>query len=280
MTKKLHGRLRAAPKPARPALLAVLLIFQIGLIGCGTRPPAPGIELGGVGKYSHLAFVPILADVVKVERNDGFRIEAMIHEVGQWETRAKAGRIALELLAPAGTKVTLIDDVTGLLPKDKEEPEWALHAWKRLKAAARLDNSGAVMLLRQNAVDARGRQYNPVADFMALGLVGILMGAAGQDDRFHPSFLVALNEGFHAVMMGPPLCNIGFDARILDAATGETLAAADAVLGQEKVPEGLAKKSWATMDDSDKRLVETYCIAALRRAIAQALNELEVTSRR
>jgi len=280
MTEILRGRLRAAPKPARPALLAILLISQIGLIGCGTRPPAPGIEPGGVGKYSHIAFVPILVDVVRVERNDGSGIEATVHKVGQWETRAKAGRIALELLAPAGTKVTPIDDVAGLLPKDKEEPEWALHAWKRLKAAGRLDDSRAVMLLRQNAVDAQGRQYSPVADFMALGLVGILIGAAGQEDRFHPSFLVALNEGFHAVMMGPPLCNIGFDARLLDAATGETLAAVDAVLGQEKVPERLAKKSWATMDDSDKRLVETNCIAALRRAVAQALNELEVTSRR
>ena len=280
MTETLRGRLRAAPKPARPALLAVLLISQIGLIGCGTRPPAPGIEPGSVGKYSYLAFVPILADAVRVERNDGFRLEATTHKVGQWETRAKAGQIALELLAPAGTKVTPIDDVANLLPKDEGEQEWAFHAWKRLKTAGRLGNSRAVMLLRQNAVNAQGRQYNPAADFMALGLVGILMGAAGKEDRFHPSFLVALNEGFHATMMGPPLCNTGFDARLLDAATGETLAAADSVLGQEKVPERLAKKNWATMNDSDKRLIESYCIAALRRAVAQALNELEVTSRR
>ena len=244
------------------------------------RPPAPGVEPGGVGKYSHLAVVPILADAVRLERNDGFRIDATTHKIEQWETRAKAGRIAHELLAPAGTKVTTIADVAGLLPKDKNELEWAFYAWKRLKAARRLDNSKAVMLLRQNAVDAQGRQYSPVADFLALGLVGILMGAAGKEDRFHPSFLVALNEGFHAVMMGGPRCNVGFDARLLDAATGETLAAADAVLGQEKVPERLAKLSWTAMSDGDKRLVESHCIAALRRAVAQALNELEVVTRR
>ena len=257
-----------------------MLIAQIGLIGCGMRPPGPGIELGGVGKYSHPAFVPILTDVVRLERNDGFRVEATTHKVGGWKTRAKAGRIAIELLATAGTKVTPIDDVADLLPKDEQESEWALHAWKRLKAARKLDNPGAVMLLRQNAVDARGRQYSPLADFMGLGLVGVLMGAAGREDRFHPSFLMAQNEGFHAVMMGPPLCSIGFDARLLDALTGETLAATDAVLGQEKIPERLAKSSWSTMQDSDKHLVEIYCIAALRRAVAQALNELQVTRRR
>ena len=92
--------------------------------------------------------------------------------------------------------------------------------------------------------------------------------------------MVRVNEGFNAAMVGPSLCSIGFDAGLLDAATGKTLAVANSVLGQEKVPEHLAKKNWAAMDESDKHLVESYCIAALRRAIAQAMNELGVTSRR
>ena len=58
------------------------------------------------------------------------------------------------------------------------------------------------------------------------------------------------------------------------------LATADSVLGQEKVPARLANKQWSEMKDDERAMAETYCIAALRRGVAQALNELDVTHRR
>jgi hypothetical protein len=219
-----------------------------------------------------------LADGARLEWNDGFRVEAGPPEDIGWDTRAKAGQIAVELLAPAGTEVTSLEKVEGLLPENPKDPEWARYVWERLRADDRLIKSEAVMILRQNAVDALGRQYNPVADFLSLGIVGVIAGAVGREERFHPSFLLALNIGFHATMIGPSRCSIGFDARILDADTGETLGATDAVLGQEHVPAELQKESWATMDEHERGLAETYCIAALRRGISQMLHELKVAS--
>jgi hypothetical protein len=224
--------------------------------------------------------VPLLADEARLEWNDGFRLEADPPEDIGWDTRAKAGQIAVELLAPTGTEVASLEDVSGLLPENPKDPEWARFVWERLRADDRLIGSEAVVILRQNAVDALGRQYNPVADFLPFGIVGVVAGAAGREERFHPSFLLALNIGFHATMMGPSRCSIGFDARILDAETGETLGATDAVLGQEHVTAKLQKESWAAMDEHERRLTEAYCIAALRRGISQMLHELKVTSLR
>ncbi len=279
MTKMLHACSPATLRSARPAFLGVVLLMQLALIGCG-RPPGSGIEAGGIGRYSHLTFVPLLADEVRLEWNDGFNREAGPRQPAGWNTQSKAGQIAVELLALAKTRVTPVEDVKGLLPGADEQSDWESRVWKRLKAAGRIAPGGPIVLLRQNAVDARGRQYNPLANFMMLGLVGVAMGAANREDRFQPSFMLAMNTGFHAAMEGSSRCSIGFDARLLDADTGAILATADAVLGQEKIPGKLAKKKWSEMNGDERGMAQTYCIAALRRGVAQALNELEVTHRR
>lgn len=280
MMRALHERWPATRRaPCARVLGAALLGASVGLTGCGVRAPAPGVEPGAVGRYEHVTFVPLLADDVRLEWNDGTRVEAAPPEAIGWDTRRKAGRIATELLAPTGTRITPLEDVTGLLPDDPEE-DWPTHVWQRLRSDSRLPASGVVVILRQNAVDAYGRQYNPLADFLSLGVVGLASGAARREERFHPSFLLALNVGFHRTMIGASRCSIGFDARLLDAQTGEVLGETNAVLGQEYVPAELQQETWEAMSERDRGLAEAYCIAALRRGIAQALNELDVASAR
>jgi len=256
----------------------MLLALELALSSCGVRPPAPGLEPGEVGRYERITFVPLLAEEARLEWNDSIRMEAGSPEAVDWDIRQKAGQIANELLARGGTEVTTLEDVAELLPDDSEETEWAVHVWERLVEDDRLQQSNVVVVLRQNAVDALGRQYNPVADFLSFGILGVVAGAVRREERFHPSFLLALNIGLHATMMGPSRCSIGFDARLLDAETGETLGATDAVLGQEHVPPELQKETWPAMSEHEKDVAETYCIAALRRGVAQALHELEATT--
>lgn len=280
MTKMLHEYSPVTLRSARPAFLGVVLLMQLVLIGCGVRPPSPGIETGGIGRYSHLTFVPLLADEVRLEWNDGFNREAGQRQLAGWNTQSKAGQIAVELLALAGTRVTPVEDVKGFLLGPDEQSDWESRVWQRLKAAGRINPGGPIVLLRQNALDALGRQYNPLANFLALGPLGVVIGAATREDRFQPSFILALNTDFGAAMVGSSRCSIGFDARLLDADTGAILATADAVLGQEKIPAKLAKKKWSEMNGDERGMAQTYCIAALRRGVAQALNELEVMHRR
>ena len=268
-----------ATRPRRAQKLAALSLLAV-LAGCGTRPAAPGIEAGGVGRYPHISFVPLIADEVRLIWRDGASRQAGKRHRAGWRTQLNAGKIASELLREAGTPVTPIEDVKGALLGSGEDTEWETRVWRRLKATARLDPKGAIMVLRQNALDAQGRQYNPARNFLALGLVGVVIGAATREDVFQPSFILAMNTGFQAALGGKSRCSIGFDARLLDAKTGAILASADAVLGQELVPVELAKKKWPQMSVAERGLAETYCIAARRRGIAQAMNELEVTRRR
>jgi hypothetical protein len=121
--------------------------------------------------------VPLLADEVRVEWNDGFKRLAPPRVATGWETRDKAVRIVAELLAGSGTTVRGVMDVAGLLPESAGQPDWASEVGQRLRETGRVEAGDVVLLLRQNAIDAQGRQYSPVRDFLLLGPLGIVIGA-------------------------------------------------------------------------------------------------------
>ncbi|MFZ1990145.1 MAG: hypothetical protein WAW96_10285 [Alphaproteobacteria bacterium] len=221
-----------------------------------------------------VAVVPLLADEIRMNSSNGFQSTESPRTIASWDTPTNAGKIVGELLA--GTKTTVVPprDLSGLLPSDANARDWAQQIWRRLRDSNRIGDSDVVLFIRQNAIDAMGRQYSPLPDFFALGLVGVAIGAATREDRFQPSFYVMVNEG----SAGSSRCSIGFDTRLLDAKTGAVLSEANSVLGQEKLPDTFHPQSWEGMGEDDRRTAETYCIAALRRAISQAIRELKMTT--
>lgn len=253
--------------------------MALALAGCA-RPPASGLEGGGVGRYAHVTFVPLIADEVRMEWGSATEIIRSDRQLVGWKTQMVAGRIAAELLAPAGTEVTLIEDPRGTLLGPEDQTDWVTGVWRRLKASGRIKRRGPVMLFRQNALDAQGRQYNPAANFLAFGLVGIVIGAVNRKDNFQPAFMLAMNEGLHETFVGKSRCSIGFDARLLDGNTGEILASSDDLLGQELFPLRLPITKWLDLSADQRDAVQTYCVSALRRGISQALNDLALFERR
>lgn len=251
--------------------------------GCGTVPLASDMHPGGVGRYSKLVVVPLLADEVRVEWNDGLTRLAPARVTTGWETRDKAVRIVAELLAGSGTTVRGVMDVVGLLEEPLEHPDLASEVVRRLRETGWVGEGEMVLLLRQNAIDAQGRQYSPGRDFLLgffvsplLGPLSVVIGATTREDVYQPSFLLALNIGLHAVMVGPSCCRIGFDAVLVDAAGKSSLAEAKSIIGQEKVPDTLRSHGWEELSEAERQTAEAYCLAALRRALAEAANRLQL----
>jgi hypothetical protein len=246
--------------------------------GCTARLPTAGIEPGRTSRYASIAVVPLLTDDVRVHYQSGFDSRVGAPAPANWQTREKAGRIVAELLGTTRTTVTTVD-VADLPAAEVTASGWARQVWQRLRQANRLGESEVLFVLRENAIDARGGQYLPALDFLVFGVVGLAAGALGRDQQYQPSFQLLTTAGFDAAMGERSRCSIGLDARLLDAGSGGELARVDAVLGQERMPDGFVAQDWAAMDDATRRVAETYCIAALRRAISQAANAVIPTSR-
>jgi hypothetical protein len=124
----------------------------------------------------------------------------------------------------------------------------------------------------------RGNFNSPAIDFLVFGVVGLVAGAAGKSERYQPSFQLLTTAGIDASLGERSRCSIGLDARLLEARNGGELTRVDAVLGQEHLPAGFLARDWTSMNDDERRVAETYCIAALRRAVSQAANALMLSS--
>lgn len=263
-------RQRHGAAPWRPLALGLVLV----LAGCGVRPPTTGVVPGGKGAYASVAVAPLLADEVRLMARGTFSSETSKREAAGWDARGKADAIASEILGPAGTQVTPVHDVPALVGAAAGEKDWARQTWEKLRAANRLGGAQAVLLLRENAIDWMGRQYNPARDFLATGLIGLAVGAANREELYQPGFLLVVQSGIDAAFGAPSKCDIGFDAVLLDAATGNQLAKADAVLGEEAMPDTFKPRTWEAATPEERAAAETYCIAALRRGMAQAIGEV------
>lgn len=258
-------------------LFTYSLMVCLLLGGCGTMPPAPGIEPGGVGRYSAIVVVPLLTDAVRVDWSDGRKPQEQASCMTGWETREKAVRIVAELCAGSGTSVRGITDFTGLLPETPDQSDWASTVVQKLREAKLVRDDEIVLLLRQNAIDEYGRQYSSFRDFMLSGALGVAVGAATREDIYQPGFFLAVNTGFEKTMEGPSCCTIGFDAAIVNAAGIECIAAANSVLGREKIPDSLLRDlGWEELSKEEQTTAEMYCISALRRAIADTMNRLHL----
>ena len=262
----------------RWSALCVTLAAALAGVGCSERLPTSGVEPGSVSRYAAIAVAPLLSDDVRVHYQTGFKPGRNPPVAAGWNTRDKAGRIVAELLGTARTKVTAVD-LSGLSPAGGKAQDWARQVWESLRTADRLGDADVLLVLRQNALDVNGYQYAPALDFLAFGVVGLVVGAATAAERYQPSFQLLTTAGLDAALGNRSRCSVGLDARLIDARGGQELARVDAVLGQERLPEGFVAHEWDAMSGNDRRLAETYCIAALRRAISQAANALMPPSR-
>lgn len=261
-------------RSARPERLAALALALAGCANLGTRGEPPA---GSVGVYQRLAVVALLTDDLRlapVGTSDGKTLQA------GWDTPRLAGVIVQEMLGPAGTEVAILPapmpDAATL-----EGPGWPQAAWQQARgtgtpAGDALAGTQAVLVLRERAISRMGMEYSPAANFLFGGVIGLAAGAARQDEEFRRAFVVRQNTGLDEAIGGKdPTCLVGLDARVLDATTGSPLGAADGLLGQQQRPEALASPLEIT--DAEREATRPYCLAALRRAIAEAVSTLRLT---
>lgn len=270
-----------ASPPAAPRRAAACLALAAGLAlaACGARPPGAGVEPDSRATVPRLGVAALIADRLRVQATDGWSIDdTPVDQVG-WEPDLRAGRIAAELLAPLGGSATPLKLPEGT---PAAAPDWAARAWRSLDAAGALDGLDAVLVLRQNAIGARGQQYSPVPDFIALGLMGVAIGAATREERFQQRFVLVRNTGLAAALEGGEgWCAIGIDAALLDARTGRERAASTMILGREAIPrERFASATWQQASAPERAAAEAYCMAALRRAVSQAIKEVGLVAPR
>jgi hypothetical protein len=252
-----------------------VLLVAATVAGCGVRPFETGVEVGQVGRFRQVAILPLLSDDLRLQ---GTSTPSGADTVSTgWDTPRLTGQMAREILAPAGTQVIPLLP-PALAANELSATDWPERIWRHLRDAQALGGAEAVILLRQNAIDGQGRQYSPVPDFFGFGLVGVVVGAATRSERFWPAFSLAVHTGLDEALLGPSRCGIGFDARLVDAATGTVRASSNAVLGIEILRTPLGPVG-AKLSDAQREIARTYCLAALRRGVSEAIRELELTGR-
>ena len=241
-----------------------------GCAGLGTRGEPPA---GSVGAYRHLAVLPLLTDDLRlapVGTSDTKTLPA------GWDSPRMAGVIAQEMLGPTGTEVAILP-TPALDPATLERSGWAEAAWRQAGGPAGAPaGTEAVLVLRERAISRMGLEYSAATDLLFGGVIGLAAGAARKDEEFRRAFVVRQNTGLDEAFGGKaPDCMVGLDARLLDAATGGPLGTADGLLGQQARAEALATPLEIT--DAEREAARPYCLAALRRAIAQAVSTLRLT---
>jgi hypothetical protein len=256
-------------------------ILCVALAGCGVRPPGAGIEPGSKAVYGRVGVLALMTDNLAMQWTDGWTSTNSAANGLGWQPPERTVRIAAELLGPLGSQAHALA-APPHVAEDAGAADWARRIWQDLHDAGRLDDVDGVLLLRQNAINALGRQYAPAMDFLAMGLVGVAVGAVTREQNFQERFLLLRQEGIGVTLDGSTgRCSIGFDARLLDAKTGEVRGTSDSVLGAEKIPEGtIQAQTWPAMSEAERRAAETYCMAALRRGVSQAIKEVDLTQPR
>ena len=228
--------------------------------------------MGSVGVYRHLAVLPLLTDDLRLAPVGTWDTKTL---PSGWDTPRMAGVIAQEMLGPTGTEVAILP-TPALDPETLKGPGWPQAAWAQARGPGIPAGTEAVLVLRERAISRMGLEYSPATNFLLGGMIGLVAAAVQQDKEFRRAFVVRQNTGLDEAIGGKaPDCLIGLDARLLDAATGSPLGAADGLLGQQQRAEALAAPLEIT--DAEREAARPFCLAALRRTIAQAVSTLRLT---
>lgn len=244
----------------RQMLFAGIVSHLVLLVGCGSMPPTPGAEPGEHARYQRVGFDAQISDEIVVVWSNGWSRKISDRYPTGWGTPGLARTMAAELLSPAGASV-----VQSATSSPDVQPSGAMA-------------SQVEIAVGQASIDELGRAYNPLRDFMALGAVGLAVGAAKRDEQFRPSFVLSLHEGTHRSMVGPSRCSVGLNGRLMDPKTGTPITEAQFILGQEKISSGIVHDSWETMTDDERAVIRSHCLSALRRGISQVLTRLDVVN--
>lgn len=251
-------------------LIAAILVFAIS--ACGTSVPKSGVEAHYVAKHKKVLVVPLMTnDLRSIRQSFSQTEEELIRDI-RWDIPGSTSKITSELLMPhGGNAVHISYQYKGDAVAEKLD-ERVIGIWREIRPEIARHDAEVVLVFEQNAVDVMGRQYNPVGDYFAMGLIGLIHGAATKDTRFTPAMTLALMSGSNRSLIGPSRCSMGFDARLVDARDGKIIGQRNQVLGQEYIPDDAVKsEKWSEMTESEKSTVQQYCLAALRRGVSQAV---------
>jgi uncharacterized lipoprotein YehR (DUF1307 family) len=270
MTREFKDLSMLHPSELVKRLIATILM--VTMTACGTSVPKSGVEAQYIAKHKKVLVVPLMTnDLRSIQHAFSKTEEELIKDVG-WDIPGTASKITSELLMPhGGSAVNISYQYKGDAVADKLD-ERVTGIWRELGPVIARHDAEVVLVFEQNAVDVMGRQYNPVGDYFAMGLVGLIHGAATKDTRFSPAMTFAFMSGSNRSLIGPSRCSVGFDARLIDARDGKIIGQANQVLGQEYLPDDAVKsEKWSEMSEKEKSTVREYCLAALRRGVSQAL---------
>lgn len=265
--------------PRQCRRLAPVVAVATIVTGCAAQTTS---SVTGQGLYPRLAVVAFLVDSVRGEWNDGTKKKTYGPTQAGWDTRRVSAEIVRDMLERVGTKVVPVLDAENYL--EKADLEAGPDAWpglvvRRLRDAGRIEDAEAVLLLRQNAIDAMGREYSPAAMLWWGGFIGAIVAEATKEERYFPSYLVAINVGLHKVMIGRSRCMVDFDAHLFDVDGQNVTARSFGLLGSYIVPEELWAPSFEEYSEAEKRDLQARCQFALRKALADGMVRLGLARR-
>lgn len=260
-------------------LLTIVLAVSLGP-GCA---PQTTMDVRGEGLYRKIAVVAFLTDGVRGEWNDGSEKKTYGPTEADWDTRLISTEIVRDVLEGTGTQVVTITNPEDYL--EEGDAEVGQHTWpgivvRRLRDAGQIQDADAVLLLRQNAIDTSGREYSPGGNFWWGGFVGLIAGEVTKEERYFPSYLVAINVGFHETMVGRSRCMVGFDAHLFDTARQEVAARSFGLVGSYIVPQELWAPSFEEYSDAERQDLRARCQFALREALVDSMVRVGVARRK
>lgn len=260
----------------------LILASALAVSGCGVRQVGEGAAPEGKARFPEVAVVTLFT-------SQG-RAGGQIFDAATWDAGGKAARIVTETLSAAGGATVTIQMPVN--PSDSpDEPDWADRAVAAARVAGHLPPGLPVLLLREAALrengmpSGSGREMSRAAGYATTGLMAVaagfaLAGGAGAwilipadaGDPFGTGGKPG--TGQRAITLrttdGTARCATGLSMRLLGP-DGASLWSADTIMGQEVLPRAPGAGLWAEMTPADQSLVETWCIASLRRSVLLAV---------
>ena len=274
MTRIWRVRWRAAERAA--GLLAAAL--SVAVAGCGLRQVGDGLPPEGHARFPVIATVALFSDKA--------RVGAAVFDATSWEIGDKATRIVGETLSAAGGQAVAVS-----VPLEGAASGWESRTIAALRASGRIPAEVPVLLLRELKIDEAGLlhpadiQMSRPTGYAVTALLDVAAGlslASGSgawiyapSDPGDPFGALRLHGAMEPVLTlrlaeGRAVCSGGLDMRLLGA-DGTLLSSADAVLGQEVLPRRPNGGVWAELDAADRAMVESWCVASLRRGVLLAV---------
>lgn len=237
---------------ARGISVALLAAVALAIPSC-----APQIGLTGAGRsqFGAIAVAPQFNDTIYSVYYASALGEPQknAHRSG-WNVSGAAGQMAREMLNQAGASVQVVSAA----------------------GAITAPGNDVLVLLQQAPLDRAGRAYDPGRTFLVSGAGVMIAESLMQNKQYQQRTVLVTSDPAKEQTIGLHYCAVGVKPTLLDATTGEVLKEGVPASAQEDIPAGLLGGGWSSLGAQDRKTAKIYCDSALRRAVSQALAQLDI----